>query len=71
MSAVHFLIVSDLIYVNWAKLIMKKQKMDNKCVSFMKNNWLTIATLAGVVVGKFHDILLQPPFLRTSLFEEK
>ena len=71
MSAVHFLIVSDLIYVNWAKLIMKKQKMDNKCVSFMKNNWLTIATLAGVVVGKFHDILLQSPFLRTSFLEKK
>ena len=50
---------------------MKKQKNDNKCASFMKNNWLTIATLAGVVVGKFHDILLQPPFLRTSLFEKK
>ena len=50
---------------------MKKHKNDNKCASFMKNNWLTIATLAGVVVGKFHDILLQPPFLRTSFFEKK
>ena len=32
-------------------LAMKKQ--DDKCLKFMKSNWLTLATLAGVIVGKF------------------
>ena len=32
-------------------LAMKKQ--DDKCLKFMKSNWLTLATLAGVLVGKF------------------
>ena len=30
---------------------MKKQ--DDKCLKFMKSNWLTLATLTGVLVGKF------------------
>ena len=28
------------------------KKHDDKCLKFMKSNWLTLATLAGVIVGK-------------------
>ena len=29
------------------------KKHDDKCLKFMKSNWLTLATFAGVLVGKF------------------
>ena len=43
-------------------LAMKKQ--DDKCLKFMKSNWLTLATLAGVLVGKFSVVA---SFLRLNL----
>ena len=43
-------------------LAMKKQ--DDKCLKFMKSNWLTLATLAGVLVGKFSFVA---SFLRLIL----
>ena len=34
---------------------MKKQKKDNVFVAGLKENWLTIATFVGVLIGKMFD----------------